>query len=275
MRVLKIAALCALPVWPFVSTVGAQSPVSPNEYEIGPRDLLEIRVLEDSSLDREVRVTPRGTVELPHVGEIVVSGHTQQGAAEQIQQALEKYLQTASVSVEVIEFRSNPILVMGAVRNPGRLPFSGRWTLLDALTEAGGLAADAGDTIYIRRTSANGLSDQLAVSVSDLIQKMDPMVDVPVFSNDVINVERAHEIAIHCMGAVRSPGTVRFQSTERVTLATAIAKAGGTTENASSKLVVKRGDLRIPVNLKKILKGTEDDVALEEGDIIIVEESFF
>ena len=257
------------------AALSAQPPTPINDYRIGPRDLLEIRVLEDSDLDREARVNERGAIEMPHVGEIEVGGRTAAEAAAAVRDALQKYLQRASVTVEVLEYRSNPILVMGAVQNPGRLPFSGRWTLLDALTEAGGLATDAGERIYIRRKASNGLSDQLAVSVTDLIQKMDPTVDVPVFSNDVINVERAYQVTIHCIGAVRNPGAHQFRSTERLTLATAIAKAGGTTENASAKIFVKRGDRQIELNIKRILAGDDEDFELREGDIVIVKESFF
>ena len=245
------------------------------DYRIGPRDLLKIVVLEDSSLNSESRVNERGAVEIPPIGEIDVSGLTVSQAVEALRLALEKYLQRASVSLEIIEYRSSPISVAGAVPKPGRLPFSGRWTLLDALTEAGGLTGDAGDTIFIRRQAVNGLSDQLEIKVRDLYFDMDPTVNIPVFANDFINVARAYQVTVHCVGEVKSPGALEFRSTEPLTVATAIARAGGTTENASAKIKVKRGDQQIALNLKKILAGADEDIELEEGDIIIVKESFF
>lgn len=259
----------------FCTAALAQLPQLTTDYRIGPRDLLKIEVREDSSLNRESRVNERGAVEIPQIGEVSVAGFTVSQASDALRQALEKYLQRASVTLEIIEYRSSPISVTGAVQKPGRLPFSGRYTLLDALTEAGGITAEAGDKIFIRREAENGLSDQLEINVRELYFDMDPKVNVPVFANDFIHVARAYEVTVHCVGEVKSPGAQVFRSTEPMTVATAIAKAGGTTENASSKIFVKRGDEQITLNIKRILAGTDKDFKLMAGDIVIVKESFF
>ncbi len=139
-------------------------------YHIGPRDLIEIRVFEEPALDGQYRVSESGTVRLPLIGEFPVRGTTEGELTESLKRHLEEnYLQRASVTVEVREFLSRPISVIGAVEKPGNLDLSGRYTLLQALTAAGGLAAEHGNTVYVRRRAANGLAAQIALPLDRLM----------------------------------------------------------------------------------------------------------
>ncbi len=250
-------------------------------YRIGPKDLLEIKVFEVPELNIERRVSDEGTINLPLIGDVPVMGLTDGELADRLKALLEsRYVQRASVSVFVKEFRSRPITVMGAVRNPGNLAFSGRWTLLEAISAAGGLAENRGDMIYVLRRAENGLSDQIAIRVDDLIVNADPDANIPIFSNDLINVPARVEVTVFCLGQVRSPGAVSFQSTQRITVLSAIARAGGLTDRASKKLTIKRRDrsgkdVELQADYRRILSGKEPDVELQAGDIIIVKESFF
>jgi polysaccharide biosynthesis/export protein len=249
-------------------------------YRIGARDLLEVKVFEVPELNGEQRVAEDGTVSLPLVGDIAVAGLTTAEAARKIKDLLDgKYTQRASVDVQVREFRSRPISVIGAVQQPGNLAFSGRWTLLEALTAAGGLAENHGKVLYVLRRAENGLSDQIAIEIDRLLVRADPKVNIPIFANDLINVPAAVELTIYCLGEVQTPGALAFKSTERVTLLAAIARAGGLTDRAASKILIKRGEgaaaRELTVDYKRILAGREADPELLQGDVIVVKESFF
>ena len=245
-------------------------------YRIGPMDLVSVEVLEDDSLDAETRVTEAGTIELPHVDPVTVAGLTTHEAALALGKALEKYLQRATVTLRFIEYRSQPITLLGAVRKPGTLPFSGRWTLIDAVTEAGGLTETGGDILVLRRAS-NGLSDQILIDRRELLEHGNPDVNIPLFPNDLINVPVATDITVFLIGEVASPGAVVFRSTDRITLLAALARAGGLTGRASNKVLVRRFEsgAELRVNYKKLLAGSQPDVELSDGDLIIVKESFF
>ncbi|MEO8323588.1 MAG: Sua5/YciO/YrdC/YwlC family protein, partial [Actinomycetota bacterium] len=65
-----------------------------------------------------------------------------------------------------------PVSVLGAVQKPGSLSISGRWTLVNAITAAGGLTATAGHKIYVLRRADNGLSDTLE-SITDAFFTVD------------------------------------------------------------------------------------------------------
>lgn len=251
------------------------------EYRIGPRDLLEIKVFEVAELNIDRRVSDEGTINLPLIGDVPVTGLTEAELADRLKALLEsRYVQRASVSVFIKEFRSRPITVLGAVRQPGELKFSGRWTLLEAISAAGGLADNRGDVIYVLRRASNGLSDQIAVRVEDLIINADPDANIPIFSNDVINIPARVDVTIFCLGAVRSPGALNFLSTQRITLLSAIARAGGLTDRASKKLTIKRRDrsgvdVELVADFKRILAGKAPDIELLDGDVVVVKESFF
>jgi polysaccharide export outer membrane protein len=258
----------------------AQAPVSAG-YRIGPKDLIEIKVFEVPELNIERRVSEDGTINLPLIGEFPVSGLTVTEVANRLDALLEaKLLQRASVSVQVKEFRSKPIAVLGAVRQPGNLAFSGRWTLLEAISAAGGLADAHGDTIYVLRRAENGLSDQISIAVDDLMVRADPDANVPIFANDIINVPANVQVTVFCLGEVAHPGAVTFQSNERITLLTAIARAGGLTDRASRSIQIKRRDrdgrdAEMEVSYKRIVSGKDSDLPLQSGDVVIVKESFF
>ncbi len=260
--------------------LAAQIATSDGAYRVGPKDLIEVRVFEEDSFNVSGRVSEQGTIRLPLLGEIEVEGLTDTEIAAILKVALEKYLQRATVTVEVREFRSKPISVIGAVNRPGTLELSARWTLFEALTEAGGLTDQRGEVVYVLRHASNGLFDQLEIRIEDLLVRGDQHVNIPIFANDVIHVPPAREVSVFFMGEVERPGAVTFKSTDRISLVTAIARAGGLTERAAHRIVVKRTDdsgmLReLVAHFKRIMAGEEPDLLLQPGDVVVVKESFF
>jgi polysaccharide export outer membrane protein len=275
----KIAVRWTILLLVCVTAAGAQG--RDPAYRVGPRDLISVHVDEDAKLNGDRRVSEAGTINLPVLGDVPVVGKTTPEITQAVKKLLEdKYMQRASVDVQVIEFRSRPISVIGAVKQPGNLGFSGHWTLLEALTAAGGLTENHGNVVYVLRRSDNGLSDQVTIDLDDLLVRGDQAVNVPIFANDLINVPVTVEVTVYCLGEVAKPGALLFKSNERITLLAAIAHAGGLTERASNKILVKRaahgdGPAEITVDYKKILAGKEPDVDLRQGDVIVAKESFF
>ena len=112
-----------------------------------------------------------------------------------------------------------------------------------------------------------------------LIARANPKANIPIFAGDLINVPSAVDVTIYCLGQFHQPGALTFRSPDRVTLLGVIARAGGLTDRASNKILIKRdgrsGKAEINVDYKKILAGKEPDVELQSGDVIVVKESFF
>lgn len=250
-------------------------------YRLGSRDRLQVRVFEDSRLDVDVEVADDGTIRLPLVGNVEVAGLTVAEATQRLKEILERdLLQKASVSLAVTDYLSRPISVLGAVAEPGSLNVSGRLNLIEALVAAGGLAPSHGDTVYVLRRSANGLTDQVAIPVQGLMIEADPALNIPIFPNDLINVPPTLEVTVYCMGEVAQPGAMTFKSTERITLLAALARAGGLTDRAAKKILIKRqgesGEpVEIEIDYRRIMSGRAADPELREGDVVVIRESFF
>jgi polysaccharide export outer membrane protein len=259
----------------------SQVPLPGPDYRIGPGDLIAIEVFEEPGLAVERRVAADGAINLPLLGDVTVGGLSPDGAAERIATALEaSYLQRATVTIEVKEFLSQEITVLGAVAKPGSLYMSSRWTLFQALTAAGGLTADSGNSIYVLRRAANGLSDQLEIGVDDLLVRGDAAVNVPLQAHDVVNVPLARTVTVYFLGEVATPGAVTLTTRSPVTLLTAIARAGGLTERAADRITVKRKQsdgttVELEASYDQMLAGNASDLELMEGDLLVVKESFF
>jgi polysaccharide export outer membrane protein len=261
--------------------LAAQDGGAPASYRIGPHDLLAVQVFEDDKLSGERRVAENGTITMPILGDVSVAGKSTGEIAALLERLLEeKWMQRASVDVQIREYRSRPISVIGAVQSPGNLAFSGRWTLLEALTAAGGLANNHGRVVIVLRRADNGLSDQISIDLDDLLVRGEPRANIPIFANDLINVPPAVDLTFYCLGEVVRPGALTFKSSERVTVLAAIASAGGLTDRAAHKILIKRADpgdgpAEVLMDYKRVLAGKEPDVELRPGDVIVVKESFF
>jgi polysaccharide biosynthesis/export protein len=282
--VCRLLARCSLALLSLVFGFGTPADgqeTAPSGYRLGPKDLLTIQVFEVPELNTDVRVDDSGRINLQHLGEIAVDGLTATELEARLKELLEQsLLQRASVAVQVKEFRSKPITLIGAVTNPGPLPFQGRVSLLEALTQAGGLTENRGDVVHVLRRAANGLTDQVTIPIDRLMVAADPQVNIPLLANDLVNVPPAVEVTISCLGEVRDPGALTFKSTDRITLLAAIARAGGLSDRAAKKIKVRRtlrdGTEQILVaDYRAILAGREQDLVLQDGDVIVVEESFF
>jgi polysaccharide export outer membrane protein len=251
-------------------------------YQLGPKDVIEIKVFEAPELSGELRVSDTGTVSLPvQGGEVPVAGLTERQAEARLESALEQCcINRATVTLTIKEVRYRPISVIGAVAKPEPLGFSGRWTLLEVLTAAGGLTSSHGDVVYVLRRGSSGLADQLTVRIDDLLLHGNPRANIPIFAGDLINVPATAEVTVYCLGEVQKPGPILFKSTERMTVLTAIARAGGLTERAAKRIEIKREGpdgkvAQLEVDYKAVLAGKIADPLLQPGDLLLVKESFF
>jgi polysaccharide export outer membrane protein len=252
-----------------------------SDYVIGPKDLLEISVLEIPDLNVQRRVTDAGTIDLPLLGTFNVSGMNATQARAQLEELLRnKYVNRANVSVIVKEFSNKPVSVVGAVTKPGSLNISGRWSLLQAISAAGGLDQTAGRKIYVLRRADNGLSDTLEIKRDDLLQSASSTWNIPILPGDVVNIPSRSTVKVFCLGEVKQPGALEFDSDDRITLLSVIAKAGGLTDRASKGILIKRKgpdgrDIETRVNYKAVIAGKEPDMPLKADDVVVVQESFF
>ena len=253
------------------------------EYKIGAKDLLDISVFGLNDLNRTVRVSEDGTITLPLLGEVKVEGLTKTGLERKLSELLEeKYLHNPQVTVFIREYQSTRVSVLGAVNNPGLYDLLGRETLMQIISQAGGLTTDAGNEIVIMRLLADGTSNSLRISIDDLFLKGDATLNIPLQPNDIVNVPIDKTVFVYVMGQVNRPGALAVKRSNIPTLLQSIAQAGGFSERASKgRVIIKRKDektgreIQIKVNVKSIIKRRKKDIQLLENDVVYVPEKAF
>jgi polysaccharide export outer membrane protein len=269
---LLLQAASVVPTPPAPETLGG--------YLIGPKDVVEIHVAEIPELNVDRRVSDGGTIDLPMIGEFPVSGLDASALRGRLEKLLtEKYVNRASVSVSIKEFANKPISILGAVKTPGFLRISGRWSLLQAISAAGGLTETAGRKIIVLRRQDKD-QETIEIDVDDVLRGPTEAADLVLLPGDVVNVPARRPVKVFLLGEVKTAGALEFYTEERFTLLSAIAKAGGLTDRASPTIRIRRRgkgghDDEIVANFRRILSGRDPDVALQADDVILVKESFF
>lgn len=256
------------------------------DYVLGPGDLVSITVFEVNELNTEARVSSRGLITMPLLGQVHVQGLSALEAEKKIEQDLTKdYMHEAHVTLFVKERVSQQITIVGAVKNPGAYETKATKRILEVLSMAGGLDKSAGDTVYITRHKKE--KDGNEVFLVDMEKLLDEgRVDMNMFvqGGDTIFVPQSDVVQVE--GAVWSPGPVKIEG--RLTIDEAIAAAGGLAQYADDediKLIRKdqNGERQIiqltmaDITAMKQKQNTDikdgpwQQLLLQDGDVIYAE----
>jgi polysaccharide export outer membrane protein len=268
------------------SAAPAQTPPptepTPQEYVIGPDDVLQISVWLHPELERTVTVNTRGTVVFPPVGEIKATGSTAKEFGNRISDRLSTYLrQTTTVTVTITQFMSHSITVSGAVARPGRYGFETVPSIVDVLSQAGGAlpTAELGRVQVLRRdgTNLSTLTADLTLaiqtgSVEGLpVLRPGDVVVVPGVSSG--NASMTAD-AVGVVGEVNRPGV--YTVGQGLDLWYVIAQAGGPTGRGNLeqiRVLSREKDGRpVTVNLLETLDhGNRSPYVVKPGDIVYLE----
>ncbi|HEX6564884.1 MAG TPA: polysaccharide biosynthesis/export family protein [Chthoniobacterales bacterium] len=150
------------------AVVAPQAPSSTlDNYILSPNDIVLVKVFEDPDLDSQHRISQDGTINFPLIGIVPISGRTVTQAASTIRDRLLKgYLRNPQVRVNVIQYASRRITVLGQVQKPGSyvLPNEERVDLLQAIAMAGGFTRLADEGRVLVRRNVNGVDTILKVN---------------------------------------------------------------------------------------------------------------
>ncbi len=268
-----------------------KAPVDYKDYQIGPEDLLDIIFLDTEKLRTEARVDGQGRIRLMLVGDVQVAGLTPSEAAKKLAELYKAgdFLKDPHITVAIKEFRHQRVAVTGAVMKPDFYPLIGPRTLLEMLGMAGGLAEKAGEVAHIIRPRQGAAppsgstpppsfspgTETIVVDLNRLLVTGDMGLNLPIKNGDVVFVPYAK--SAYVLGAVAKPGAVLLK--DNMTVTKAIAETGGlhillASYQATLLRLDEQGQRQvIPVNIKQITKGQEQDPPLKENDIVFVQES--
>jgi polysaccharide biosynthesis/export protein len=264
----------------FTSSRPSSGPTSSSgsDYKIGSDDQLDIDVFEIMELTASPRVTGTGTISLKMIGSIHAGGLTPQELERAIEKALkdQELVNDPHVTVTVRDYASQPVSILGAVRQPSVYQIKGQKTLSSMISQAGGLdTSTVGSTIQVSRAPKDSGSprEAIKIDVADF-QRGNPAVDIPIYANDTIFVQTAESVFV--LGEVAHPDEFVLRNGVNISVLKALAKGGGPTKDAKKKdaIIIRvhadRSREEIPVNLEKIAQGKADDVEMMPNDILFV-----
>jgi len=276
------------------------TPIQAPDYLIGIDDVLDVFIVDVPELSRQYRVSGGGTVTLPMLSTPVnAAGLT----LSQFSELVTKELKTAGlvsnphVSTSVNQSRLHAVAITGSVKRPQIYSVFSQTTLLDMLSQAEGLADDAGGVAIITRgdialhamsfDSAKGSSAQvpesqatITLDLKRLLESGDPKLNVNIYPGDRITIPRAG--VVYAVGAVnKSGGFTMKPNAGGMTVLQLLAMAEDTKPTAMrDQTIIIRNDpqapggrKQIPADLKKILQGKSPDPVLQPDDILFIPDS--
>jgi polysaccharide export outer membrane protein len=159
-------------------------------YRIGPADTLSVFVYGAPDLSvHSIPVRPDGRIAIPLVPSIVAAGKTPQGLGVEITHKLSKFVRDPNVTVIVDSFHGmmgSEIRVIGGGSKPIAVPYVDHITMLDLVTDMGGLPKfAAGNSAYVIRRTGQG-DQKIPVRLGALLNEGDMSQDIPLMPGDVL-----------------------------------------------------------------------------------------
>lgn len=240
--------------------------VDASQYRIGGGDVLNVQVYGESSLSGSFPVDDRGQMDFPLLGSVVVGGLTPAELAARLRgQLMPGYIVNANVTVSVSTYRSQPVQVLGAVAKPGVYFLRGPTSVLQILSEAGGVSREGVNEVRLTHGGENG---QITTFAYDQLLRQRGG-EGALAPGDIVFVPQS---LVSMMGQIAKPGEVAYR--DGLTISQAVAAAGGALPIADlGRVYILRGEERIQVNLRRILSGKAEDVPVKPGDRVFLGES--
>src|SRR5580765_6923009 len=136
----------------FILFLILSTPLRADDYHIGLGDVLDIKVFGESEFSGVFKVGSEGFIEYPYIRKIKAQGKTREDLTKEITTRLKDgYFSDPQVSVDVKEYRSQKVQIVGAVGRPGDYYLDQDATILSLISRAGGIVPGGGKRILLLR----------------------------------------------------------------------------------------------------------------------------
>jgi len=258
------AALCLM------ATTLSGAAIAQSRDVLGEGDSIRITIFQSPDLTTETRISEKGTITFPLIGEVQLSGLSPARAEARIAEQLVKgkFLVKPQVSVNVVQVRSRQVSVLGQVARPGRYPLDDTSAnLTDILAVAGGVSPGGDDNVTVTM-KRDGKLVKLDVDVPTMYRTGDLSKNIRLENGDVIYVQRAPVFYIY--GEVQRAGSYRLE--QGMTVMQAVSVGGGVTARGTDRgLKIRR---RAQDGALHSIDARLTDL-VQANDVIYVRESWF
>lgn len=250
------------------------------DYVVGVGDILAVSVYARPDLSsaggKGSRIDGSGNIHLPLVGPVKAEGLTVSAIRDNVEKSLRRFLTDPSVVVEVLEFRSKPLYLMGQFRNPGVHYMDRPMTFLQGISLGNGFDSTA------NLRGVRLLRDKKIAPVDIYSLILDGRIDKNVWlrPGDTVFIPDNRNQNVFVFGAVTKPGAIPMAH-GRMNILEALAIAdprnvGSDIENVRiiRSLTTTTGELLV-VDVARIRRGEALPMPLMEGDVLYVPKNMF
>ena len=247
---------------------------TPKGYVLSAGDELLINVWGDSELNLKLKVSPEGTILIPNLGPVSVSGLTIETAENRIRQELGRIMSTLSgntdgantfVSVSLSQIRSIKVNIVGEVVAPGTYTLPSFATLFNALYAAGGV----NEIGSLRGIKVYRNSKEVAkLDVYDYLLNGKYNTNIRLEENDMVIVSPYDQLAV-VRGKVKRNRIFELKKGE--TLSQLLNMAGGFTGDAYRKDVRIKRKAGSRYQIATVTEDKYPTFAMMDGDSLLVD----
>ena len=247
---------------------------TPKGYVLSAGDELLINVWGDSEVNLKLKVSPEGTILIPNLGPVSVSGLTIETAENRIRQELGRIMSTLSgdtdgantfVSVSLSQIRSIKVNIVGEVVAPGTYTLPSFATLFNALYAAGGV----NEISSLRGIKVYRNSKEVAkLDVYDYLLNGKYNTNIRLEENDMVIVSPYDQLAV-VQGKVKRNRIFELKKGE--TLSQLLNMAGGFTGDAYRKDVRIKRKAGSRYQIATVTEDKYPTFAMMDGDSLLVD----
>ncbi len=252
------------------------------EYILGPADSISLDLTDTDDLDGSYLIDQNGMIDLPYIGKVKLDNLTLNEAQNILMQVIKSFYQNADLQIEIVEFNSSKVYIVGAVRNQITINLDQKpIKLIEAAIQAN-FNPSAADKLYGTKGFLRRDNELYKINLSNAFKSIDEKENFYLKKEDVIFIDRNSD-AIHVFGEVSNPG-VYFPNID-YSLTELISTTGlnQLTANAKKVFVIREKynsflevdvfqlDIRNPVNLiagRKFMLKEKDIIFIPPAEIV-------
>ena len=246
------------------------------EYVLGPSDSVSINLTDTDDLDGTYLIDEMGMIDLPFIGKVKLDNLTLNDAQNILQKVIENFYKNPDLQINIEEFNSSKVYIVGAVRNQITIELNQKpIRLIEAAIQAN-FNPSAVDKLYGTKGLLRRDSKVYKIDLLNAFQNNDERENFYLKKDDVLFIDRNSD-AIHVFGEVTKPGVYFPNMDYSLTELISTSGLNQLTSNASKVYVIREKlnsflevdvfqlNIKNPVNLiagRKFL--------LQERDIVFI-----
>lgn len=159
-----------------------------DDFVILPGDVLHINVWKEDGMDQDVLVLPDGTITFPLIGTLKARDMSPAKLQAAIRDKLNPFIPDAAVTVSVQAPTGHKVSLVGQLREPGEVVLTARMSVMQAISQVGGLTPYADEDDIVIRENADGEKEKISIPYNAITKGRDLEKDISLLPGDVVVV---------------------------------------------------------------------------------------